>query len=288
VYFNAKVVVDIATNTVEHRERTPYSGPWELCKESSAEKQARLSLQDLQTKAAQSYYNVDLPAQRKAEQERLDLERTSMGQQTTQFNTMRQMMLDELARQHGISDPVIKSMTPYLTATEGYDPAIKRMMGDEAISDISRGYGSAYGDVRAALRARGSGGGDLPVGGDFARGIAELAGGKADAISTARRTINLDSVKQALANKFNASSVLMGGAGMAGGNVGVGSGARPMTVGDFSAPAIAPTNLAPPKPPSFWGNLGQALITGGINTGAQLLGGWAGMKLGIPQPAYGR
>lgn len=61
-YFTSKVVIDIETDVVQEKYTTPYDGPWELCKESDAQKQAQAA-QTAFTQQLTQIYNTQFQQQ---------------------------------------------------------------------------------------------------------------------------------------------------------------------------------------------------------------------------------
>lgn len=309
--FHTRIVIDMATGLVEEDDYELYSGEWALLKESSAEKARRQQTEQLQFKAASDYYNVDLPWQRSMAQKQFDtynatsaaeraLQKQGLDMQKQQFDQQMALMKESLARQYAWLDPIKAQMEPYLKG-DAYGSADVKAAQDAVMSDTIRGYDTAGGQVRAALLARG--GDNLPVGGDYARGISELESGLANATAAGRRQTTLDYKDRNMATRFNAASVLMGGGSQFGSNVGIGSGgagaaasgftsgakgyATPPTIGPPGVPAM----LAPPKPQGFWAGLGGKLLGGAANIGLGFAtGGLSNMFSSWfkpQQPAYG-
>lgn len=258
-----------------------YAGEWELCKESDQEKQQRLSMQNLQYQAAQNYYNVDQPFQRDMAQKQMDaymkdraIEEANnakyMQMQQSQFDWERSQSADAIARQKAWLDPIKAQMTPYLTG-DAFGPGAVNAAQDENMQNIASGYADAAGNTRAALLSRG-GGGDMPVGGDYARGNSELEANLANAVATGRRQISQNYLDRNLAAKFNAAGVLMGGGAQFGGNIGTfnsgaanaasgfGQGSTTLSAAPVTSIPGVPAMLAPPKPQGFWSGLGKSLI----------------------------
>jgi hypothetical protein len=172
-----------------------------------------------------------------------------------------------------------QAFNKYQQGNVGFDPMQLALMRSQALSGNAGAFNSAGQQVRSALAARGSGGGQLPVGGDYTRGIAGLMGAKAANESQFMSNINLQNAQQALANKFNAGNLLSGSAASLTGTQGVaGSGASSALGSQVQA---ANSGFLHTFGNAFAGALGAGLgggITGGIGTAASKVGsgnyGW--------------
>ena len=100
----------------------------------------------------------------------------------------------------------------YLTGDEGFSPEQTAMLNANFLDEIAGAKQSAGRNVRSALGSRGFGGGDLPVGGAFTRGVAGLESAFGTAKATGLRDIRLANIAQALTNKFNTANILSGNA----------------------------------------------------------------------------
>lgn len=317
---HSRCVFDIATGLLLEDEFELYDGPWALLKESAADKQARAQANALNAQAMSNYINVDAPFQRQMAAQNAAQNAAMIGvyqrqiaseeaatnkyiaMATQQFNTQTQMAKDALAKQYGIIDPVVAAMKPYMAGDKGFTPDQMKFMNDQSMQDIAGGYSDASGNTRAALLSRG-GGGDMPMGGDYTRGIAELEGGLANQTSNARRQINLDNVKQMLMNQFNAASVTMGAGGQVGSNYGTATGAGSNALGQVgqgvtniqSASPVIQSTQGPggpqfmpqpqPAPPGFWSGFGNKLLGLGATAGVGALAGGIS-SLFTRKPAY--
>lgn len=278
-----------------------YDGEWELLKESSAEKQQRIQLQNLQYQAAQNYYNVDQPFQRDMAKQQMDqymkqaamqeqFQKQYMDMQQSQFSWEKQQAADALQRQQAWLDPIKATMTPYLSG-DAFGPAAVNTAQDQAMQQIASGYGDAAGNVRAALLSRG-GGGAMPMGGDFTRGISELESGMANQVATTRDQIRQSYLDRNLAAKFNAAGVLMGGGSQYGADFGAlnsgtaqaaqgfGAGANTFAQQPIVSTPGVPAMLAPPKPQGFWSSLGAGLLGQAANVGMGFATGGLGNMFG--------
>lgn len=100
----------------------------------------------------------------------------------------------------------------YLTGDEGFSPEQMALLQGGFLDDIAGAKQSAGRNVRSALGSRGFGGGDLPVGGAFTRGVAGLESAFGTAKAQGIRDIRLANIAQALTNKFNTANILSGNA----------------------------------------------------------------------------
>jgi hypothetical protein len=251
--------------------------------------------------AARNKAQIDVYNRQIASEEAMTRQYLDMAK--SQFNTQMQMAKDALAKQYGIIDPVVAAMKPYLAGDKGFTKEQMSLMQDQSMQDIAGGYSDAAGATKAALLARG-GGGDMPVGGDYTRGVAELEGGLANQVSNARREINLENVKQMLLNQFNAAGITMGAGGMVGSNYGTATGAGSNALGMFgqgatniqSAPPViqgtqgpgGPQYMPQPQaaPPGFWSGFGNRLLGMGATAGGIAGLGALGGLFNKQQPAY--
>jgi hypothetical protein len=94
----------------------------------------------------------------------------------------------------------------------GFDPAALAAMQSQILNTNAGTFNSAGNQVRSALLSRGSGGGNLPVGGDYVRGISGLMGAQASDLSSNLNSLRIQNAQQALTNRFNAGSLLSGNA----------------------------------------------------------------------------
>jgi hypothetical protein len=104
------------------------------------------------------------------------------------------------------------SFGKYVNGDIGFNPQQLAAMNSAAMGQNAQQFGSAESGVRAALASRGVGMGDSPVGGEFTRGLSSLYGARASDLAGSLRNVILQNGQQALANKFNAGSILSGNA----------------------------------------------------------------------------
>lgn len=145
------------------------------------------------------------------------------GQDTAkaQLDLQNQLTKQQMDQQKAIRDQILQVTGKYTTgAGEGYDPAGFAAMISQFMNQNSQNFNQAGGVVRSALAARGAGGGDMPVGGDFTRGIATLEGAKASSQAQGILGLNVQNEIQRLNNKFNALGLQSGQGAQLGQNIG--------------------------------------------------------------------
>lgn len=164
-------------------------------------------------------------------------------------------------------DDLKSAFSKYTTQNIGFDPAQYAAMQTQAMNQNTSTFGSAGNQVRSALLARGSGGGNLPVGGDYVRGISGLMGAQASDLSGNLNSLRIQNAQQALTNRFNAGSLLSGNAATLTGTQGVAGAGASSALGDY----IKAKNSGFLQ--SFASGLGSGLsgglsagLTGGIGT----------------------
>lgn len=118
------------------------------------------------------------------------------------------------------------AMTPYLSGQIGYSPQQYASMQSQFLNQNAAQFQNAGQAVRQALLARGGGLGDMPVSGDYTRGISSLMGAAASSQAQGILGLQQANAQQALQNQLNAAGILSGGAQILGQTQGVaGSGA---------------------------------------------------------------
>lgn len=128
-----------------------------------------------------------------------------------QLDAQNKAQADAAAQQKDIRDKVMASISKYMTgAGEGFDPEQLALMTSRFLNQNSADFNSATGQVLSSLRARGGGGGDTPAGGDMARSLSTLDAARATSKSQGVLGINIENLKAALTNRFNATSVASG------------------------------------------------------------------------------
>lgn len=144
------------------------------------------------------------------------------GTSKDQLALQNKLTQDQLNQQKQIRDQIMKSTEQYTTgAGQGYDPAQFSAMISSFLNQNSQNFGQARGQVLAGINARGGGGGDQPIGGDYARSLEGLAGAQAANQSQGVLGANIQNLQQALNNKFNALGLQSGQGAQLGQNIGV-------------------------------------------------------------------
>lgn len=139
-----------------------------------------------------------------------------------QLQLQNKIAQDQLDQQKAIRDQILKATQQYTTGSgQGYDPTQFAAMISQFLNQNSQNFNQAGGQVRSALAARGAGGSDMPVGGDFVRGISSLEGAKASSQSQGILGANISNLQQALMNRFNALNVQSGQSAQVGQNIGI-------------------------------------------------------------------
>lgn len=193
-------------------------------------------------------------------QQELDMQKQAFDTQQAQLNSLK------------------SSFAPYLSGKTGYDPALLSSMRSQFLNNNSSTFNQAGQQVREALGARGSGTGQNPVGGDYARGLSSLLGARAQSQSQGLLGINTQNAQQALQNQFNAGNLLSGNAAILTGTQGVAGSGASSALGDYIK--AANSGLAQ----SFVGAFGQGL---GGGLGAGVTGGLGSFFTGFGKSAGG-
>lgn len=137
-----------------------------------------------------------------------------------QLNLQNKLVQDQLTQQKAVQSQIQSSFGKYLSGEIGFSPEQMSILQSQFQNENTSNFNSAGSNVRSALSARGAGNGDLPVGGDYTRGIAELEGAKASSQSQGNLGLRAQSLAQALQNQFNAGSLINGQGAMIGQNIG--------------------------------------------------------------------
>lgn len=166
----------------------------------------------------------------------------------------RAVFMDMLAR-------LRSSFDPYITGNIGMPAEVKAARKAGAVDTIGKQYINSAGNVNAKVLARSGG---QPLGGDAVRDFAGLEIARVGDMVDADRSIEQEDADLALRNKFNAASILSGGAGMANNS------AQSTSVrGDN----LFAQRLKLAAMPTFWGNMGASSIGAGVNLANQRWGG---------------
>ena len=138
-------------------------------------------------------------------------------------NEQRQEMLNEskqaFAAQMSTLNDLKSSFGKYLTDNIGFDPQTMSAMTSDALNQNALAYNQAGSTIRDQITAMG-GNGDLPIGGNTIGRLASLSGMAASQKASTLNNLNIMNAQQALANKFNAGSILSGNAATLGGTFG--------------------------------------------------------------------
>lgn len=185
-----------------------------------------------------------------------------------------------IARQNAQQDYVKDLTTPYTTGSGvGYDPALFSAAVTNFLSQNTMAYGGAGNAIKNALLARGGGGGNAPIGGDYIRGIMGLESAKANSQAQGLNNLNLQNLQTALNNRWNAMSILNGQPAQLDTQIGSTANAASSALNSYVTAANSGflSNLTS----AFGGALGKglgAITTGGISGGLNKVSGtnWFG------------
>lgn len=142
------------------------------------------------------------------------------GTSKDQLALQNKQQADAIAQQKAIRDQVMGGIGKYLNGTIGYDPAALSAMRSQFLNQNTANFNQAGGQVMSQLAARGAGGGQLPVGGDFTRGLEMLQAARASNQSQGILGLNVQNAQQAINNQFNAANVAQGQGAQLGQNIG--------------------------------------------------------------------
>jgi len=146
--------------------------------------------------------------------------------QKGQLNTQNQLQSQAQNSENQLLQQNNAALSPYLTGNKGFTPEQLAALNSQALGQNASKYNQATQQTNQQLAARGEGLGNMPSSGVAATGYGNLQAAKAGDLADSLRTVTLNNAQQALANKFNAASVLSGNAQTYAGNVGTyGSGA---------------------------------------------------------------
>jgi hypothetical protein len=164
------------------------------------------------------------------------------GQEVAQAQLSQQNALvqQQLTQQKAIQDQLQGAFGKYLSGDIGFSPEQMSVLQSQFMNQNTGAFNSAGANVRSALSARGAGNGDLPVGGDYTRGIAELEGAKASSQSQGLLGLRAQSLAQALSNQFNAGSLINGQAAQLGNNIGTFNNGASNALGSYITAVNAP------------------------------------------------
>jgi len=143
------------------------------------------------------------------------------GTSKDQLKLNNQLQQQALDQQKAIRDQIMGSIGKYLSGNIGFDPQQLAIMQSQFLNQNTNNFNQAGSAVRSALASRGAGGGDIPVGGDFVRGIASLEGAKANSQAQGILGTNIQNAQQGIQNQFNAANIASGQTAQLGNDVGV-------------------------------------------------------------------
>lgn len=189
-----------------------------------------------------------------------------------QLKLQNSLVQQQLTQQKAIQDQMQSSFGKYLSGDIGFSPQQMSVLQSQFMNQNTGAFNSAGANVRANLAARGSGNGDLPVGGDYTRGIAELEGAKASSQSQGILGLNAQSMAQALQNQFNAGNIINGQAAQTGQNIGTFNSGANNALNTYVQ--AANTGFGNAFTSGFGGALGRGL---GSGLSAGITGGIGGM-----------
>lgn len=174
-------------------------------------------------------------------------------------------------KQQAMIDQLTKAFSGDLSGKNGFDPATLAAMKAAFLNSNDSTFNQAGSMVREALGARGNTGGN-PTGGDFTRGISGLLGMRAGSQSQGILGVDIQNAQQAIANKFNAGSILSGNAATLTGPQGVAGSAMSNALNDFMK--AENSGFGASFMSSFGSSLGKVgadFIQGGLG---KATGGW--------------
>ena len=137
-----------------------------------------------------------------------------------QLNRENALVDKALAEQRRIQGLIESGVGKYLTSDIGFSPEQLAAMRSQFLNENDSAFNAAGSNVRSALASRGAGTGEIPIGGDYARNIAELEGMAGASQSQGLLGIKLQDALQSQNNRWNAASVMGGNSAQLGGNIG--------------------------------------------------------------------
>jgi hypothetical protein len=151
----------------------------------------------------------------------------STSSQTSQLNSQNALQQQQQASENQLLQQNNTALSPYLSGNQGFTPQQLSAMNSQALDQNALQYNGAAQAANSQLAARGEGLGNTPGSGVQAGAYGNLQAQKAGNLSNSLQTVTLNNAQQALANQFNAASVLSGNAQTYAGNVGTyGAGAN--------------------------------------------------------------
>lgn len=186
----------------------------------------------------------------------------------SQMDLQNKLTQQQLDMQNKTLSEIKSGVGKYLSGDIGFGQDALSNMQSSFLNNNALQFQNAGSAVRDALTARGANG-SLPVGGSYTRGLSSLMGAQASSQAQGLQNLAIQNAQQALANKFNAGSLLSGNAATLSSNVGTfNSGASSALEQYIKAKNSGPLN-------TFLGGLGQGL---GGGLGAYMTGGLGGVS----------
>lgn len=200
------------------------------------------------------------------------------GTAKTQMNTQDQLQAQQQTAQNALLQQNQAAFSPYLSGNQGFTASQLSALNSQAINQNSQKYNAATAQTNAQVAARGENG-MSPMSGVANGQYAALNASRASDLADSLRTVSLNNSQQALANQFNAGSMLSGNAQTYGQNVGTyGSGAS-NALNNYTQ--AAQNSFTAQFSKGFGSGLGSgaaAAATGGAGTAASTVGsgnyGW--------------
>lgn len=185
-----------------------------------------------------------------------------------------------IKQQTDLLNKLQSGFSQYLTkGGQGYDPLQLALTKSQFLNSDTSQFNNARQGVMSSLAGRGAGGNNLPVGGDYVRGLSGLYGQEASNRSSGLANIDLSNLQQSLTNRFNAGSILSGNAATLNSPIASGTSGAGNALDNFTKAGLTP-GFGSMLLGSLAGGLGQGLgagLTGGIGG---ILGGFGKSNTG--------
>lgn len=194
----------------------------------------------------------------------------STSSQTAQLNSENALQQQQQASENALLQQNNTALSPYLSGNQGFTPSQLAAMNSQALDQNALQYNGATQAANSQLAARGEGQGNTPTSGVQAGVYGNLQAQKAGNLSNSLQTVTLNNAQQALANQFNAASVLSGNAQTYAGNVG--------TYGQGASSALG--NLTQAQGNTWQSQFGKALGTAAGGAAAGFGAGAANSAVG--------
>ena len=197
--------------------------------------------------------------------------------QQKQLDMQNQLAQQQLATENSTLSGIKTSLAPYLNGSTGYTPAQLASLNTSVLDQNAQKYNAATQQTNASVAAHGENG-MTPISGVAAGQYGSLNTGRASDLSSGLNTVVQNNAQQALANQFNANSILSGNAQTEAG-----------TVGTFNSGASSALNaVTQAQQNSFLNNFTKTLGAGlGAATGAATTGGLGTAASTIGSGNYG-